>query len=75
MAKRIKGFRAVLAWIHLIGVKAGGTAITLTMIFAGLSGSGIFGVITGVVGGYTGAHKRCNFWEFDLSKRRELYYM
>ena len=46
MAKRIKGFGAVLAWIHLIGMNAGGTAITLTMIFAGLSGSGIFGVIT-----------------------------
>jgi hypothetical protein len=30
MAKRIKGFRAVLAWIHLIGMNAGGTAITLT---------------------------------------------
>ena len=46
MAKRIKGFRPVLAWIHLIGMNVGGTAITLTMIFAGLSGSGIFGVIT-----------------------------
>src|SRR5436853_7778869 len=46
MAKRIKRFRVVLAWIHLIGMNVGGTAITLTMIFAGLSGSGIFGVIT-----------------------------
>ena len=36
----------MLDWIHLIGMNAGGTAITLTMIFAGLSGSGIFGVIT-----------------------------
>src|SRR6266567_1204473 len=39
MAKRIKGFGAVLDWIHLIGMNVGGTAITLTMIFAGLSGS------------------------------------
>ena len=46
MVKRIKGFRAVLAWLRLIGMNVGGTAITLTMIFVGLSGSGIFGVIT-----------------------------
>lgn len=46
MTKRISGFRKVLAWIHLIGMNVGGTAITLTMIFAGLIGSGILGVIT-----------------------------
>ena len=46
MGKRIRGFRAVLAWIHLIGMNVGGTAITISMIFAGLIGSGIFGVIT-----------------------------
>jgi hypothetical protein len=46
MTKRISGFRMVLAWIHLIGMNVGGTSITLTMIFAGLIGSGIFNVIT-----------------------------
>lgn len=46
MGKRIRGLKAVLAWIHLIGMNVGGTAITLTMIFAGLIGSGIFSVIT-----------------------------
>ena len=45
MGKRIKGFKAVLAWIHLLGMNVGGTAITLTMIFAGLIGSGVFNVI------------------------------
>jgi hypothetical protein len=46
MEKRIRRLKAVLAWIHLIGMNAGGTAITLTMIFAGLTRSGILGVIT-----------------------------
>src|SRR5438132_11504917 len=46
MGKRIRGLKAVLAWIHLIGMNVGGIAITLTMIFAGLIGSGIFSVIT-----------------------------
>lgn len=41
MGKRIMGFKAVLAWIHLLGMNVGGTAITLTMIFAGLIGSGV----------------------------------
>jgi len=44
--KRIRGFKTILAWIHLIGMNVGGTAITLTMIFAGLIGSGILAVIT-----------------------------
>src|SRR5207253_9423993 len=46
MGKRIRRFKTILAWIHLIGMNVGGTAITLTMIFAGLIGSGIFSVIT-----------------------------
>ena len=46
MGKGIRRLNAVLAWIHLIGMYVGGTAITLTMIFAGLTGSGILGVIT-----------------------------
>lgn len=44
--KENQRLKAVLAWIHLIGMNVGGTAITLTMIFAGLTGSGILGVIT-----------------------------
>jgi hypothetical protein len=46
MGKKIRGFKSVLAWIHLIGMNIGGTALTMTMIFAGLIGSGILGVIT-----------------------------
>jgi hypothetical protein len=33
MGKSIRGFKSVLAWIHLIGMN-----ITMTMIFAGLIG-------------------------------------
>lgn len=46
MRKRIRGIKSVLAWIHLIGMNVGGAATTLTMIFAGLIGSGILSVIT-----------------------------
>jgi hypothetical protein len=46
MRKSIRGFKSVLAWIHLIGMNVGGAATTLTMIFAGLIGSGILSVIT-----------------------------
>jgi hypothetical protein len=46
MGKSIRGFRSVLAWIHLVGMNVGGAATTLTMIFAGLMGSGILSVIT-----------------------------
>ena len=49
MKKKIRGFKSVLAWIHLIGMNVGGAATTLTMIFAGLIGSGILAVITGVL--------------------------
>jgi hypothetical protein len=31
MGKKIRGLKAVLAWIHLIGMNVGGNAITLTM--------------------------------------------
>ena len=41
MSRRISGFRSVVAWIHLIGMNA----TTITMIFAGLAGSGIISVI------------------------------
>src|SRR5919197_4118302 len=50
MRKRIRGFRSILAWIHLIGMNVGGTATTLTIIFAGLMGSGILSVITSGAG-------------------------
>jgi hypothetical protein len=36
MRKSIRGFKSVLAWIHLVGMNVGGAATTLTMIFAGL---------------------------------------
>ena len=47
MGRQIRGFRAVLAWIHLVGMNVGGAATTIAMIFAGLAGSGILGVILG----------------------------
>jgi hypothetical protein len=46
MRKSIRGLKSVLAWIHLVGMNVGGAATTLTMIFAGLIGSGILSVIT-----------------------------
>jgi hypothetical protein len=46
MGKSIRGFKSVLAWIHLVGMNVGGAATTLSMIFAGLIGSGILSVIT-----------------------------
>lgn len=47
MGRRIRGFRSVLAWIHVVGMNVGGAITTITMIFAGLAGSGILGVILG----------------------------
>src|SRR5919202_1101502 len=47
MGRRISGFRSILAWIHLIGMNVGGAATTITMIFAGLAGSGIINIILG----------------------------
>lgn len=47
LGKQIRGFRSVLAWIHLVGMNIGGVTTTLAMIFAGLAGSGILGVILG----------------------------
>ena len=46
MGKQISGFTSGLAWIHFIGMNVGGAATTITMIFAGLIGSGILDVIT-----------------------------
>ena len=45
MQQIIRGFRSVLAWIHLIGMNVGGATVTLTMIYAGLVGSGIIEII------------------------------
>ena len=45
MKRIIRGFRSVLAWVHLIGMNVGGATVTLTMIYAGLVGSGIIGII------------------------------
>jgi hypothetical protein len=44
--KSISGYRSLLAWVHLIGMNARGACVTITIIFAGLIGSGIFAVVT-----------------------------
>ena len=47
MGRKIRGFRSFLVWIHLVGMNVGGAATTLIMIFAGLAGSGVLGIIVG----------------------------
>ena len=47
MGRNIRGFRSVLSWVHLAGMNVGGAATTITMIFAGLAGSGVLGLILG----------------------------
>src|SRR5215218_4520798 len=47
MGRQIRGFRSALAWIHLVGMNVGGMATTIIMIFAGLAGSGVLGIIVG----------------------------
>ena len=47
IGRQIRGFRSVLAWVHLVDINVGGAATTIAMIFAGLAGSGILGVILG----------------------------
>jgi hypothetical protein len=44
--KSIRGYRSLLAWVHLIGMNMGGACVTITMIVAGLIGSGVFAVVT-----------------------------
>jgi hypothetical protein len=44
--KSISGYRSLLAWVHLIGMNARRACVTITIIFAGLIGSGIFAVVT-----------------------------
>ncbi len=45
LQKRIRGIKYVLAWINLIGINVGGAAAALTIIYAGLVGSGILDLI------------------------------
>ncbi|HSD05462.1 MAG TPA: hypothetical protein VLB45_06910 [Nitrosopumilaceae archaeon] len=45
MEKNIRGIRSVMAWIHLIGMNVGGAATTISMILAGLMGSGALDLI------------------------------
>jgi hypothetical protein len=45
MHKGIRGYRSLFAWVHLIGMNIGGACVTITMIFAGVVGSGILAVI------------------------------
>lgn len=45
MEKNIRGVRSVMAWIHLIGMNVGGAATTISMILAGLMGSGALDLI------------------------------
>lgn len=43
--KTISGYRSLLAWVHLIGMNVGGASVTVTMIVAGLIGSGVYEVV------------------------------
>jgi hypothetical protein len=46
LQKRIRGIKSIFAWMNLIGVNIGAAALSMTIIYAGLSGSGILDVIT-----------------------------
>ncbi|NDB46070.1 MAG: hypothetical protein EB163_02085 [Nitrososphaeria archaeon] len=51
MRKKITGKTNLLVWIHLIGMNIGGLGTTLSMIFAGLIGSGAMDILnTGQIG-------------------------
>ena len=45
LSRHIRGFRSILAWTHLIGMNVGGATITVSMIYAGLLGSGVIGIV------------------------------
>src|SRR5919106_4385894 len=45
LSRHIRGFRSILAWTHLIGMNVGGASITLIMMYAGLVGSGVIGIV------------------------------
>ena len=55
LEKNIRGVRAIMAWIHLIGMNIGGAATTISMILAGLMGSGALDLI--LSGGSTELHQ------------------
>jgi hypothetical protein len=42
---KISGYRSLLAWVHLIGMNVGGASVTVTMIVAGLIGSGVYELV------------------------------
>ena len=42
---QIRGLKSLLAWVNLIGVNVGGAVVAITLIYAGLVGSGIFDLI------------------------------
>lgn len=51
MRKKITGKINILVWIHLVGMNVGGLGTTLSMIFAGLAGSGAMDLLsTGQIG-------------------------
>jgi hypothetical protein len=51
LRKRISGKTNILVWIHLLGMNIGGLGTTLSMIFAGLAGSGALDLLsTGQIG-------------------------
>lgn len=43
---RIRGIKSLLALINLVGVNVGGALVAITLIYAGLVGSGIFDLIS-----------------------------
>jgi hypothetical protein len=45
LQKKICGIRSVFAWSNLIGMNIGGAAVTLAMIYASLTGSGVLELI------------------------------
>ena len=45
LEKNIRGVRSIMAWIHLIGMNVGGAVTTISMILAGLMGSGALDLI------------------------------
>ena len=51
LQKRIRGIESVFAWINLIGINVGGAAAAITIIYAGLAGSGIIDLI--IINGHT----------------------
>lgn len=46
LKKRIFGKIRILVWIHLVCMNVGGIGTTLSMIFAGLAGSGALSMVT-----------------------------